>query len=444
MCHSKDSRNPLLSSLTSVESSTSAQSSTRRSKDIAAGEFLIFLFSFLLPPFISFPVRSPTNYLNKLKRNTIALNNTIHLPFQPTKKKKKKDKTLASCRRRFPPVVERRVSPDTVIGRHCRSTEQINRAAPPSAPIHSALLRSRPLHRSRTASRPNQEAVPRLITHNPTRSRLLRPQVVAEHRVPPVRRRPSWKRNPRAQLRASWIDPHRPSRPEPLFSAPHHACPRRSRAALLRAAPHLSASCPSRLQFSSRANSSFQVEPTPALKPSRFQLSSRVDSSLQAEPIPAFLVEPIRLSLSRQPAPEHLGPIDLERWISSARAQALQPRPRVSCLNYIFGSWVIWRVNHENWRIKHLGPRCLENTFFWLLGLVEQISRVVSAWVSFGITTYLGLRSPTGRQSSMDIDMIRVIRREPHSPIVLVFPLGSLQTSRGRGNGKDKLVSDQK
>uniref|UniRef100_A0A9I9EEQ7 Uncharacterized protein n=1 Tax=Cucumis melo TaxID=3656 RepID=A0A9I9EEQ7_CUCME len=29
----------------------------------------------------------------------------------------------------------------------------------------------------------------------------------------------------------------------------------------------------------------------------------------------------------------------------------------------------------------------------------------------------------------MDIDMIRVIRRDPCSPIVLVFPPGSLQTS---------------
>uniref|UniRef100_A0A9I9EG49 Uncharacterized protein n=1 Tax=Cucumis melo TaxID=3656 RepID=A0A9I9EG49_CUCME len=33
------------------------------------------------------------------------------------------------------------------------------------------------------------------------------------------------------------------------------------------------------------------------------------------------------------------------------------------------------------------------------------------------------------RQSSMGIDMIRVIRRDPRSMIVLVFPSGSLQTS---------------
>ncbi|TYK04896.1 hypothetical protein E5676_scaffold143G00970 [Cucumis melo var. makuwa] len=73
-----------------------------------------------------------------------------------------------------------------------------------------------------------------------------------------------------------------------------------------------------------------------------------------------------------------------------------------------------------------------------------QPIRVVSAWVSFGITTYLGLRSPTGRQSSMDINLIRVIRRDPRNPIVLVLPPGSLQTSRGRGRGKGKLASDQK
>uniref|UniRef100_A0A9I9EK83 Uncharacterized protein n=1 Tax=Cucumis melo TaxID=3656 RepID=A0A9I9EK83_CUCME len=41
----------------------------------------------------------------------------------------------------------------------------------------------------------------------------------------------------------------------------------------------------------------------------------------------------------------------------------------------------------------------------------------------------------------MDIDMIRVIRRDPRSPISLVFPPGSLQTSRGRGKGKGKLAA---
>ncbi|KAA0051387.1 hypothetical protein E6C27_scaffold55G001270 [Cucumis melo var. makuwa] len=48
--------------------------------------------------------------------------------------------------------------------------------------------------------------------------------------------------------------------------------------------------------------------------------------------------------------------------------------------------------------------------------------RVIPAWVSFGITTYLGLCGPTGHQSSMDIDMTRVTRRGPRIPIVLGVP----------------------
>ena len=51
--------------------------------------------------------------------------------------------------------------------------------------------------------------------------------------------------------------------------------------------------------------------------------------------------------------------------------------------------------------------------------------RVVPAWVSFGITTYLGLCGPTGHQSSMDIDMTRVTRRGPRIPTVLGVPRGT-------------------
>ncbi|KAA0061223.1 uncharacterized protein E5676_scaffold157G00530 [Cucumis melo var. makuwa] len=40
------------------------------------------------------------------------------------------------------------------------------------------------------------------------------------------------------------------------------------------------------------------------------------------------------------------------------------------------------------------------------------------------------LCSPTGRQSSMDIDMIRVAQWGPRIPIVLLSPPGSLQTRR--------------
>ncbi|TYK27650.1 hypothetical protein E5676_scaffold93G00050 [Cucumis melo var. makuwa] len=88
--------------------------------------------------------------------------------------------------------------------------------------------------------------------------------------------------------------------------------------------------------------------------------------------------------------------IDLKRWISSVGAQALQPRPR-------------------------LGPRCLESTLASRL----ELAKVVPAWVSFGITTYLGLCGPTGHQSSMDIDMTRVTRRGPRIPIVLGVPRGT-------------------
>uniref|UniRef100_A0A9I9EHC0 Gag protease polyprotein n=1 Tax=Cucumis melo TaxID=3656 RepID=A0A9I9EHC0_CUCME len=53
---------------------------------------------------------------------------------------------------------------------------------------------------------------------------------------------------------------------------------------------------------------------------------------------------------------------------------------------------------------------------------VSLTFRVVPAWVSFGITTYLGLCGPMGHQSSMDIDMTRVTRRGPRIPIVLGVP----------------------
>ncbi|KAA0045075.1 CACTA en-spm transposon protein [Cucumis melo var. makuwa] len=89
--------------------------------------------------------------------------------------------------------------------------------------------------------------------------------------------------------------------------------------------------------------------------------------------------------------------------------------------------------------------------------------RVVPAWVSFGITTYLGLCGLTGRQSSMDIDMTRVTRWGPRIPIVLGVPPGHRRPDfrsygsarctcsgtyqrlgRGRGKDKGKLASDQK
>uniref|UniRef100_A0A9I9E6Q6 Uncharacterized protein n=1 Tax=Cucumis melo TaxID=3656 RepID=A0A9I9E6Q6_CUCME len=88
--------------------------------------------------------------------------------------------------------------------------------------------------------------------------------------------------------------------------------------------------------------------------------SSRADSqSSRVSLLPSSRVDPYSSSRAAKPLLEPpslfrniLDQLTLERWISSIRAQALQPRPR-------------------------------------LIG-------VVLASVSFGITTYLGLRSPTG------------------------------------------------
>ncbi|TYK00324.1 uncharacterized protein E5676_scaffold1923G00020 [Cucumis melo var. makuwa] len=155
--------------------------------------------------------------------------------------------------------------------------------------------------------------------------------------------------------------------------------------------------------------------------------ASRADTCPQAEPISTFPTEPPSpfkppsfcgsfpyLSLGR------LDQVELERGIS---------RLKGNYCNLDLGASL-------------LGKRILLLLEFDRANL--QPIKVVPAWVFFRITTDLELRNPTGRQSSMDIDMIRVIRRDPRSPIVLVFPPGSLQTSRGRGKGKGKLASDQK
>uniref|UniRef100_A0A9I9EJI5 Uncharacterized protein n=1 Tax=Cucumis melo TaxID=3656 RepID=A0A9I9EJI5_CUCME len=190
--------------------------------------------------------------------------------------------------------------------------------------------------------------------------------------------------------------------PQPTRKSCRHSS-RASRSTLRRFTPIRSASLCSRLasriappQSALRARSdppttSAHVRSAPKVKPVPFFLSRHLPSSRaaspllpQAEPIPAFPVKP--------PSP-------------------FEPPSFYRSFSHLSLGLAAWKAH-----------------FFLLLGLVEQISRVVPAWVSFGITTYLGLRSPTGCQSSMDIDMIRVIRRDPRSPIVLVFPLGSLQT----------------
>uniref|UniRef100_A0A9I9E4R2 Uncharacterized protein n=1 Tax=Cucumis melo TaxID=3656 RepID=A0A9I9E4R2_CUCME len=97
---------------------------------------------------------------------------------------------------------------------------------------------------------------------------------------------------------------------------------------------------------------------------------------------------------------------------------------RLSCVWQLGNLWR--REARGRWK-DQVNWRILLSTREYLC--LAKISRVVPAWVSFGITTYLGLCGPTGRQSSMYIDMIRVIRRGPRIPIVLVLPPGSLQTS---------------
>ncbi|KAA0055231.1 hypothetical protein E6C27_scaffold80G00730 [Cucumis melo var. makuwa] len=51
-----------------------------------------------------------------------------------------------------------------------------------------------------------------------------------------------------------------------------------------------------------------------------------------------------------------------------------------------------------------------------------------------GITTYLGLSGPTGRQSSMNIDMIRVLPRDTEDQIFV--PMGA-HVARVRERARD-------
>ncbi|KAA0054639.1 hypothetical protein E6C27_scaffold24G004460 [Cucumis melo var. makuwa] len=108
--------------------------------------------------------------------------------------------------------------------------------------------------------------------------------------------------------------------------------------------------------------------------------------------------------------------------------------------------------------------------------MLAYLIRVLPTWVSFGITTYLRCGVLRDRQFDIDIDMIRVIRRDRSQPdclsissgyatdqFVLGVPLDSPKTrfcsygitcctcsktcqflGRGRGKGKGMLASDQK
>ncbi|KAA0058931.1 pol protein [Cucumis melo var. makuwa] len=116
--------------------------------------------------------------------------------------------------------------------------------------------------------------------------------------------------------------------------------------------------------------------------------------SLQVESVRTRLAELIRLPLSRQsaPVPFHLLCIPLRNVVDQLtwsvgflqQGQALQPR---------------------SWDLRRLGKR-----------VVTVRTCRANLQVSFGITTYLGLCGPTGRQSSMDIDMIRDIEDQIFIP----------------------------
>ncbi|KAA0055882.1 acyl-CoA-binding domain-containing protein 4 isoform X2 [Cucumis melo var. makuwa] len=120
--------------------------------------------------------------------------------------------------------------------------------------------------------------------------------------------------------------------------------------------------------------------------------------------------------------PELVAPLRSERGISSVGARALQPLSR---------DLVAWKKYCLAVRTRQVNLQHVVVMTRTVMA-VRRVSRwrvVVPAWVSFGITTYLGLCGPTGHQSSMDIDMTRVTRWGPRIPIVLGVPRGTKDQS---------------
>ncbi|TYK23701.1 pol protein [Cucumis melo var. makuwa] len=150
---------------------------------------------------------------------------------------------------------------------------------------------------------------------------------------------------------------------------------RRSRACLRRE-PHLHAPRAAPVCAASRADP---------------QSSSRVGSYSSSRADPPALEPPV-CSGSFPPTlysfKERRGPINLERWISSARAST--------------ATSIVGKLPPD---LRRLGKR-----------VVTVRTCRANLQVSFGITTYLGLCGPTGRQSSMDIDMIRDIEDQIFIP----------------------------
>uniref|UniRef100_A0A9I9E5C7 CACTA en-spm transposon protein n=1 Tax=Cucumis melo TaxID=3656 RepID=A0A9I9E5C7_CUCME len=98
-------------------------------------------------------------------------------------------------------------------------------------------------------------------------------------------------------------------------------------------------------------------------------------------------------------------------------SRAFQKQP----YNHNSGSKLFLQRQHELAEKKEESIDCVK--------LFRETHVRVEAFVSQAAKNMHDCVVRRDRQSSMDIDMIRVIRRDPRSPIVLVFPSGSLQTS---------------
>ncbi|TYJ95556.1 ty3-gypsy retrotransposon protein [Cucumis melo var. makuwa] len=277
-------------------------------------------------------------------------------------------------RRRVPPSTRHRVR------RPCKSAEQISRPTPQPPESESRT----PCPVVGPVASP-----PRTQTNSYQASRLLRRHTVAT-----------------LPRRSTRITPSRP-KPHRLSQTIHVSDPNKRRGPSTRnptraVAPHRQAA------FECKPRCVHQQAkprlPSAASQVARAQHLHRAESCLpQAEPVPVFLAKPPSLL-------SHLifclfpkcqwNTLDQLTWSVGflQQGQALQPRPR----------------DIAAWKAHFLAVRTRRANL--------QPIRVVPTWVSYGITTYLELRSPTGRQSSMDIDMIRVIRQDSRNPIVLVLP----------------------
>ncbi|KAA0040146.1 hypothetical protein E6C27_scaffold768G00220 [Cucumis melo var. makuwa] len=221
----------------------------------------------------------------------------------------------------------------------CKSkTRAVQSIGQPSETLHRSRLKSPELRRSVSASPPHPEA-------SPSGRALSLPSP-----------------EPKDATRAPSLPP-----PEPEDVTRASASPPSPEADPSRT-PFASSHTRVRLLWSlaaRRASRARLVEPRASCREPRPCLGCvRADPSLQVEPVPASLAEPTCLSLSRQSAPV---PLHLF-W-----ARVLQPRPR----------------DLAAWKAHFLAVRTRRANL--------QPIRVVPAWVSFGITTYLGLRGPTGR-----------------------------------------------